>query len=90
MFFHGDFESFDKKRLEKELIFCRENGYAVDDGEVTPGIKAVSAPIFDHNNDVTAGIVLVGTFSKDKFETFGKLIAKTGRVISNKAGAQLP
>lgn len=89
LFFHGDFESLDKKRLEQELKFCRENGYAVDNGEITPGITAVSAPVFDHNNEVTAGIVLVGTFTQDKFETFGKMIAATGRTISKLAGAQL-
>ena len=89
LFFHGDIESLDKKRLEQELDFCRRNGYAVDNGEVTPGIKAVSAPVFDHNNEVTAGIVLVGTFAEDKFETFGKMIAATGRVISRQAGARI-
>ncbi len=89
LFFHGDFESLDKKRLEQELKLCRENGYAVDNGEITPGITAVSAPVFDHNNEVTAGIVLVGTFTEDKFETFGKMIAFTGRTISKLAGAQL-
>ena len=89
LFFHGDIESLDKKRLQQELEFCRKNGYAVDNGEITPGIKAVSAPVFDHNNKVTAGIVLVGTFSEDKFETFGKMIASTGRAISKLAGAQL-
>ena len=90
LFFHGDnIDSLDKKRLEQELKFCRENGYAVDNGEITPGITAVSAPVFDHNNEVTAAIVLVGTFTKDKFETFGKMIAVTGRTISKQAGAQL-
>ncbi len=90
LFFHGDINSFDKKRLEQELIFCRENGYAVDNGELTPGITAVSAPVFDHNNKVAAGIVLVGTFTQDKFEIFGKMVAAAGRSISNQAGAQLP
>jgi len=89
MFFHGDMHAFDKKRLEQELIFCRKNGYAVDNGEVTPGITAVSAPVFDHNNQVAAGIVLVGTFAQDKFETFGKMVAAAGRNISTQAGAQL-
>lgn len=89
LFFHGDFDAFDSQRLEQELLFCRKNGYAVDNGEVTPGITAVSAPVFDHNNEVTAGIVLVGTFTKEKFEILGKKIAATGRIISKQAGAQL-
>ncbi len=87
-FFHGDNENFDHARFEKELIFCKKNGYAVDNGECTPGTLAVSAPVFDHNNKVTAGIVLVGTFTEDKFETFGKMTAEAGRIISKQAGAQ--
>lgn len=88
LFFHGNSDAFDKKRLEQELIFCRKNGYAVDNGESTPGISAVSAPVFDHNNEVTAGIVLVGTFTPDKFKPFGKMVAAAGRLISSLAGAQ--
>ena len=89
LFFHGPFESLDKERLEQELLFCRNNGYAIDNGEVTPGIKAISAPVFDHNNEVTAGIVLVGTFSEDKFTLLGEKVAATGRLISKQAGAQM-
>jgi len=88
LFFHGELTNFDKEKLEKEIRFCRKNGYAVDNGEVTPGITAVSAPVFDHNNEVAAGIVLVGTFTKDKFETLGKKVAAAGRIISSQAGAQ--
>jgi DNA-binding IclR family transcriptional regulator len=89
LFFHGDRDNFDKIRFEQELRFCRKNGYAVDNGEITPGIAAVSAPVFDHNNEVTAGIVLVGTFTGDKFEFLGKKVAATARMISRQAGAQL-
>ncbi len=89
LFFHGDIKDFNKKKLEHELKICRENGYAVDNGETTPGIKAVSAPVFDHDNKVTAGVVLVGTFSEDKLETFGRMAASTCRIISKQAGAQI-
>lgn len=88
LFFHGKLDDFDKKKLEQEIRFCRKNGYAVDNGEITPGITAVSAPVFDHNNEVSAGIVLVGTFTEDKFETLGKKVAAAGRLISSQAGAQ--
>lgn len=89
LFFHGDIDHFDSQRLNRELMFCRDNGYAVDNGEITPGITAVSAPVFDHNNRVAAGIVLVGTFTPDKFDLFGKMVAAAGRNISAQAGAQL-
>lgn len=89
LFFHGDdINALDRKRLEQELLFCKKNGYAVDNGDSTPGMIAVSAPVFDHNNKVTAGIVLLGTFTEDKIEAFGKKIARVGRIISRQAGAQ--
>jgi len=89
LYFHGEVSDFNKDKLDQELNFCRKNGYAIDNGEVTPGIMAVSAPVFDHNNAVTAGIVLVGTFTEEKFELLGKKVAEAGRIISRQAGAQL-
>ncbi len=88
LFFHGEPEDLDRSRLQKELKECRKNGYAVDNGEVTPGITAVSAPVFNHNNQVTAAIVLVGTFTREKFESLGEKTAATAKIISKQAGAQ--
>ncbi len=90
LFFHGEPEDLDRQRLSRELANCRTNGYAVDNGEVTPGITAVSAPVFNHKNSVTAAIVLVGTFTQDKFERLGRQTAAAARLISRKAGARLP
>jgi DNA-binding IclR family transcriptional regulator len=39
----------------------RENGYAISDEDVTLGIAAVGAPIFDHSGKVRAAISLSGT-----------------------------
>lgn len=89
VFFHGEAAAFDPQRLEQELALCRKNGYAIDNGELTPGMLAVSAPVFDHNNEVFAGIVVLGTFIPDKFKTFGKKIAQAGRHISRQLGAQI-
>lgn len=89
LFFHGSVDSLDKDRLEKEIKLCRKNGYAIDNGELAPGTRAVSAPVFDHNNDVNAGIVLVGTFSEDQFKEYGEKTVATANRISELLGAQL-
>ncbi len=88
--FHGDTCDLDKQTLEKELKDCRKKGFAVDNGKITPGITAVSSPVFDHNNQVTAAIILVGTFTEDKFNWLGQKTTATAKLISKKAGAQLP
>ncbi len=86
VFFHGDPEHFDPARLETELRFCRENGYAVDYGEMSHGINAVSAPIFDHDGDILAALVIVGTFPVDRCEQFGRMAADAGQILSRQAG----
>ena len=86
-FFHGDPEDLDKNRLCTELAACRKNGYAVDNGEITSGTRAVSAPVFDHNNRVIAAVVIVGTFKEQRFKELGRKTARTARVISKAAGA---
>ncbi|OGR10330.1 MAG: hypothetical protein A2277_08430 [Desulfobacterales bacterium RIFOXYA12_FULL_46_15] len=89
IFFHGNPEDFDADQLKSELIFCREKGYAMDQGKMSPGINAVSSPIFDHNGEAAACIIILGTFQEDRFEVFGKMIAETGRMISRQLGARI-
>src|SRR5919197_2289582 len=49
-----------REALVAELAATRERGYAVSDEDVTPGIAAVGAPIFDHTGRVRAGLSLGG------------------------------
>src|SRR3954470_6206952 len=46
--------------LFAELEATRERGYAISDEDVTPGIAAIGAPIFDHTGRVRAGLSLGG------------------------------
>ncbi|MCP4024298.1 MAG: IclR family transcriptional regulator, partial [Desulfobacteraceae bacterium] len=89
LFFHGDRKALDEKKLAQELKMCRKKGYAIDNQELAPGIRAVSSAVFDNNNEITAAIVLVGTFLEDKFETWGEKTAAIAELISQKAGATL-
>jgi DNA-binding IclR family transcriptional regulator len=87
VFFHGNPGSLDLVRLEKEMTFCRKNGYAVDNEEITPGIRAVSAPVFDGRNRVFAAIVVLGTFAENRLTRLGEMTAQTSRIISRQMGA---
>lgn len=88
LFFHGSDKPLDKKRLAQELRMCKKFGYAIDNGELTAGTRAVSAPIFDHTNKTVAAIVVAGTFPEQLFHSIGQKTAKTAREISRQAGAQ--
>lgn len=88
LFFHGEPENLDHAILKKEIKFCREHGYAVDNGKLTPGTMAIASPVFDHNNQILAAVIMIGTFPSNKFEIFGPLTASAARKISIQAGAQ--
>src|ERR671933_672636 len=49
-----------REALFAELEATRERGYAISDEDVTPGIAAIGAPIFDHSGRVRAGLSLGG------------------------------
>jgi IclR family transcriptional regulator, acetate operon repressor len=87
VFFHGPSGNVDMERLEAELAFCRENGYAVDNEEITPGIRAVSAPLFDGRNRVFAAMVVLGTFGENQLTRLGEMTSETSRIISRQMGA---
>lgn len=44
--------------LRNELVDTRTRGYAVEDGEVTPGFASVAAPVLDHNSHPVAGVAV--------------------------------
>ena len=89
LFFHGGTRDLDIKLLVQELKFCREHGYSTDNGKKTPGTSAVSSPVFDHNSEVVAAIVVIGTFTEQYFETFGEATARTARQISKMSGHRI-
>ena len=49
-----------KDKLMEELKRIRENGYAIDDEELSIGLRCVGAPLFDHNGQARHAISLSG------------------------------
>ncbi len=50
----------DPVALMQRLRKTRESGISISDGDVTPGIASIGAPIYDHQNKVHAAISLSG------------------------------
>lgn len=86
LFFQGNHKKADIKELEAEFKLCKEKGFAVDPGETNPGITALSAPLFDFNGSVNGCLILIGTFKKNKIDTFGTKIIKICRAIMEQSG----
>jgi DNA-binding IclR family transcriptional regulator len=87
--FYGENKSFDMNLLNRELKECLDKGYAIDYGMVTQGINALSSPVFNHENNVFAGIVLVGTFPETCFKQYGDQVFTISKQISKKCGANI-
>jgi DNA-binding IclR family transcriptional regulator len=47
-------------KLKEELSHIRENGYAIDDEELSYGLRCVGAPLFDHDGQTRYAISLSG------------------------------
>jgi DNA-binding IclR family transcriptional regulator len=60
------------------------DGYAVSDGDITPGIAAIGAPIFDHTGAIRAAISVSGIRS----ELLGNTDTKTHVIDKVVAGAK--
>ncbi|MET3961540.1 DNA-binding IclR family transcriptional regulator [Marmoricola sp. OAE513] len=50
--------------LRTVLAETRQRGFAAEDGEITPGLASVAAPILDHNGLPLAGVAV--TFEADR------------------------
>jgi DNA-binding IclR family transcriptional regulator len=44
----------------------RKQGYSIDDGEYDENVYAIAAPIFDHNNQAAAAVVIVAPYMRKK------------------------
>jgi DNA-binding IclR family transcriptional regulator len=86
LFFYGRPEKFDKARLQKELAQCRRSGFAVELGDIQPGMNAVAAPVWDQNSYPIGYVTIVGFFSEEDTLKFGPLAVDAAKTISKEAG----
>lgn len=86
LYFHGSPEKLDMKKLKKELAQYRIDGYALDLGEIRPGLNIVATAILGPNRSPIGYITLLGMFTAEKIKIFGPMVAETGRNISQQLG----
>lgn len=75
--------------LLKELEKVRANGYAIDNEELSIGLKCVAAPIFNHEGNAKYSISVSGPgvrMSEGKMDSIILLIMEACRDISEKMG----
>ncbi len=76
-----------RERLIAELESIRKQGYAVSDGELFLGIRAVAAPIFDETDEVAAAVSITGVTIYVEDENNISSVKLAAREISRRFGA---
>lgn len=89
LYFHGKPDNLDRERLAKELAQARRDGFAVDLGEVNPGLYTVAAPVFGTDGIPLGYIAVIGLFSAKITRQLGPSVAEAGIALSRQLGARV-
>ena len=78
------------ERLRAELAQARLYGYAIDDGEIEPGLICVGAPILGMGRSVLGAVSIAGpTFRmKEELETMTREVKTTAANITRLLGGR--
>lgn len=79
----------DNDEFLKELSRVRKNRYAIDDEEMTIGLRCIAAPILDHNNYPVYAISIAGPSMRLTHRALEKIkvnILKVSEDLSHKMG----
>jgi IclR family KDG regulon transcriptional repressor len=73
-----------RSRLLEELQTVQKQGYAVSDGELFLGIRAVAAPIFDASEEISAAVSVTGLTVAVEEATVISTVKAAAREISHR------
>jgi DNA-binding IclR family transcriptional regulator len=86
LLFYGSPDKFDRDRFEKEIAQCRRDGFALELGDVFPGVNAIGVPLLDKTVRPVGYITVVGFFTEEDAKKLGPLAVEAAREIAQKAG----
>ena len=89
VYFYWEPSGVNMKLLRGELARCRELGFALDIGKITPGVNVVSAPLFAHHEKIIGCLILIGTFQESMIDQYGPKVVHAAKQISIKLGADV-
>lgn len=78
------------EKLKTEIKQIRQRGYAIDDEELSLGLRCVAAPVFDHTGSPTYALSVSGPIqrmTKKKIKTISKKLLPICRRVSKLIGA---
>ena len=74
--------------LRALLAESRQRGYAVEHGEVTPGLSSVAAAVLDHNGHPLAGVAVTYAEGDADPVTVAGEVRRTAGLLSTRLGGQ--
>jgi DNA-binding IclR family transcriptional regulator len=74
-------------QLRAMLTDTRQRGFAVEKGEVTPGLASVASAVFDHNGHPVAGLAL--TYSEGDTQALADDVRRTADSLTRRLGGGL-
>ena len=80
-----------KEKLKEELMLIQENGCAIDDEELSVGLRCVGAPLFDHSGQALYAISISGPsirFGSKRLQEMQQALKKICQSLSEKLGSQ--
>jgi DNA-binding IclR family transcriptional regulator len=87
LYFYGEAQPISRKRLEEELAQVRRDGFALDLGDMRPGLNAVAAPVFGPGARPIGYIVVIGLVSEEAARQLGPTLAQAAKALSRQLGA---
>ena len=76
--------------LRAILSETRQCGRATEDGEVTPGLQSVAAPVLDHNGHPVAGVAVTFPSDVDDVEPVSAAVTATAHLLTRRLGGDAP
>ncbi|RYX94677.1 MAG: IclR family transcriptional regulator [Comamonadaceae bacterium] len=76
--------------FEVQLAEVRRHGLSRSEGEIIPGINAMSAPVFDHTGRITLAVTAIGAagvFDSDWDSDLAKALKDCAQQVSKRLGA---
>lgn len=78
-----------KDKLKEELMHIKENGYSIDDEELSVGLRCVGAPLFNHSGQALYAISISGPsirMGSKRIEEMQRELKKICQNLSGKMG----
>jgi DNA-binding IclR family transcriptional regulator len=66
------------------LSETRRRGHATEQGEVTPGLASVAAPVLDHNEHPVAGLAV--TFAEGESDGVAEEVRRAAAALTRRLG----